>query len=79
MLHIQKHSISIRETRVSEQNLGQNRTIKQLADEARARAIAHYGEAAFAKMCLEFDQSIMTGPAGWRKIPKARLPAFLEK
>lgn len=44
---------------MSEPNLGKNRTIKQLADEARVRAISHYGEAAFAKMCLEFDQSIL--------------------
>jgi hypothetical protein len=44
---------------VSEANFGTDTTIKQLADEARARAMAHYGEAEFAKMCLEFDQRIL--------------------
>lgn len=44
---------------MSENTSGKVTTIKQLADQARARAISYYGEAAFARMCLEFDQSIL--------------------
>lgn len=34
-------------------------TIKHLADEARARALSHYGEAAFARMCMEFQSRLV--------------------
>lgn len=36
-----------------------NSTIKQIANETRTRAIAFYGEAAFAKMCLVFEASLV--------------------
>jgi hypothetical protein len=40
-------------------NRGETTTIQQLAGQARARAIAHYGEARYAKMCLAFDQHLV--------------------
>lgn len=45
---------------VNEPYFGIDKTIKQLADEARASAIAHYGEAAFAKLCFDFDRSLLS-------------------